>query len=96
MQWHTDKGVIMNTNDFSKCKIGDELAKLKESVKPEPEWIPFTATEDSVCPVDPDIKVIIKLKNGEILLPEFATRFNWRRIVGNCSERTISAYKIVG
>lgn len=87
-----------------------ELAKLKEMkelvehlrgfrdepVMQEDGWIPFTATEDSVCPVDPETKVRLKLESGKVLSPELAGFFNWRKIFGNHSDQTIVAYKVVG
>ena len=55
------------------------------------QWIPFTATKDSVCPVG-DVNVLIELGSGIIYL-EGAKEVNWD--TGMPIEGEVTAYMVI-
>lgn len=59
-------------------------------------WIPFTATRDSVCPVDPSMRLSIitvqSRREGRVLPPALAGERHWDSCIHN--DAVIVAYKV--
>ena len=58
---------------------------IKKKPTTKPKWIKFNATKDSVCPVDPETMVEVKLRDV------YAVYFNWDK----SDNATITHYRIV-